>query len=346
MYESFNEVTRRFKELNIEQEGRHQYLEALIEHVQIGLISFDKEGEVQLVNETFRNYAELNVIRNISDIQVFQPELYTQITEMRAGQDKVVRLEGEQGIVPLQVHMTEFILDDRVFYLVSVQDIRQALDSQEVESYQKLIRVLTHEIMNSVSPINSLSESLYGIVSRNEVIEGDRRENLEKGLEAIQARSKGLETFTEAYKQLTRLPKPHYEDIDVKNWVERVVHLTDKSIHLDLEDGLQVRGDAKMLDQVLINLIRNAQAAVSERDDPLIQISGSRRKFGVQLRIADNGVGIPADKLDKIFVPFFTTREEGSGIGLALSRQIIKMHGGRLDVESTAGEGTTMSIAL
>ena len=159
-------------------------------------------------------------------------------------------------------------------------------------------------------------------------------------------RSKGLETFTEAYKQLTRLPKPHYENIDVKSWVERVGHLTDKSIHIELEDGLQLRGDVKMLDQVLINLIRNAQSAVKDHEDPLIRIFGSKRKFGIQLRISDNGVGIPADKIDKIFVPFFTTKENGSGIGLALSRQIIKMHGGRLDVESAVGEGTTMIITL
>jgi signal transduction histidine kinase len=298
------------------------------------------------VNDTFCRYAGVNAIRDLDDIREFQSELYSLISHMRAGQDQVVRLETGGGLVPLNVHMTEFIQDEKTFYLVSVQNIRQALDTQEVESYQKLIRVLTHEIMNSVSPINSLSESLYGMVSRTDVVEGELRANVEKGLHAIQVRSKGLETFTEAYKQLTRIPKPHYEEIDVTGWMERVVRLTGVDVQLDVEEDIKIHGDERLLEQVLINLVRNAQDAVSTMPSPEIQLSARRKGSFTELVVSDNGSGIPADKLDKIFIPFFTTKKEGSGIGLALSRQIIKMHGGSIEVESRSGEGTSVKITL
>jgi len=348
LYDAMNAVTYRFRRLSIEKETRLHYLDALIEHVRIGLVSFDEDERIHLANDMFRTYAGVSLLNNLMDIDKTNPELLKVIRNTIPGQDQVIRMESEDSIIPLNIHATEFMAGDRRYTLVSLQNIRQALDRQETDSYQKLIRVLTHEIMNSVSPISSLSASLYQKVQSASLLEGDNLSNVEKGLKAIRERSNGLETFTEAYKQLTRLPQPEFRDVDLDDLIGRIVALNAASgIAIKYRScGLSVKADARMLEQVLINLMTNARDAVRATVQPNIEISVERNHQLTSIAVSDNGHGIEEDKLDKIFVPFFTTKNDGSGIGLALSRQVMRLHGGTIEASSKPGQGSTFTLTL
>ncbi|HEY3429694.1 MAG TPA: HAMP domain-containing sensor histidine kinase, partial [Cyclobacteriaceae bacterium] len=222
------------------------------------------------------------------------------------------------------------------------------LSSTEMEAWQRLIKVLTHEIMNSVSPIISLSGSLYDISKTSNAEWG----TMQSGLEAIKVRSEGLLSFTQRYRKLTQIPTPEFQSVNVQGFVAHIVRLVQPEIdkrNIRLRTNIQqltATFDPVLIEQAVINLIQNAMDAVENIENPSINIEVQLLEERARFIIQDNGSGINQNDLDKIFVPFFTTKNDGSGIGLALSRQIILLHGGQITVQSQIGNGTTFTVTL
>lgn len=342
MYESFNTVTQKFKEISAEKEARHLYLEALVSQVQVGIISFDNQEKVHLINHAFRQLTGKQSLGYLSGLESADPKLLQTIRLLRPGQSRLISVSINKQTLQLNLHATAFRLQGISYTLVSLQNIREALDIREVEAWQKLMRVLTHEIMNSVSPITSLSDTLIGMIARHQGEPGIE-ENVRKGLEAIHARSSGLESFTRAYRQLTGIPTPRIQEILMEELIGRIYVLLKNQLTaitwvVDTPDNLVVKADPDLLGQVFINLIKNALDALENCENPRIVVRATVLGSGIEMRFMDNGQGIPSDKLAQVFVPFFTTKKTGTGIGLAVCQQIIQLHGGSIDVQSASGE--------
>jgi two-component system nitrogen regulation sensor histidine kinase NtrY len=265
-----------------------------------------------------------------------------------------VELEGE--IKQLAVRCSEFKLDDRHYKLVTLQNIKYEMEAQEVESWQKLIRVLTHEIMNSVAPITSLSSTLHGLV-KNQKLDDTKdsalAKNLITGLDAINTRSYSLQTFTESYQNLTHLPKPKFKIESVEALLKEtkllfksVVDEQHIKINLVCSDDLEHLFDKSMISQVLVNLVKNSIEALANKKHGVISMKAFSNNGLLEILVSDNGQGIDEKYLNDIFVPFFTTKESGSGIGLALSRQIMHLHNGSLKVSSQPESGTAFKLSF
>jgi signal transduction histidine kinase len=250
------------------------------------------------------------------------------------------------------LYATVFKLDNQSHTLISAQNISNELSSTEMEAWQRLIKVLTHEIMNSISPILSLSNSLHTITKGKSQDANEDWKTLNSGLEAINIRSAGLLNFTKRYRELTQIPSPKFQQVNLQDFLSQIIHLLEpefKKRSICLEQKLQPTIgllDASLIQQVIINLLQNAIDALTEIDNPKIIIALRKTTERITISIEDNGTGIDAAHLDKIFVPFFTTKNNGSGIGLSLSRQIILLHGGELFVQSKQGEGSRFTLVL
>jgi nitrogen fixation/metabolism regulation signal transduction histidine kinase len=261
----------------------------------------------------------------------------------------------------LLVKANSFTSDNRELILLSVQDIKNELDEKELDSWRKLIRVMMHEIMNSITPITSLSESLAGYFYTDGKIkitsEIDKKtiETTIRGLEVIREQGKGLISFVESYRKLTRLPKPEKKPFSAKNLIENILILSGSFQHAEHVDvsfnvqpeELEILADEKQISQVLINLVKNAFQANADNSEAKVKILCGLGATGrPEIKVVDNGPGIPDDVLDKVFIPFFTTKENGSGIGLSLSRQIMQMHGGTLKLISNQGKQTAAVLSF
>ncbi|MFC2098100.1 PAS domain-containing sensor histidine kinase [Bacteroidota bacterium] len=356
LYGTLDEITLKFRALSTEKEMRSQYLFSLIEQVRVGIISFEPNGMVHLVNKSFREMLNLSSLRNGSNLREQEPELFSILeSEAFAGKQLLKRRVNDEER-EFSIVGAGFKMEDRFFHLVSVQDIREELDKRELEAWQKLIRVLTHEIMNSVSPIASLTGSLNDLIKSGQDSGTEKlKEKLGVGLEAIQERSEGLMKFTEAYQHLARIPSPVISEIKTKALVDRIGILFKAQFEsgrinftININDAPEsFMADIDLLEQVIINLVRNAADAVEEIPNPKMNLKIESRTDGkVSIALKDNGHGIPDDLLDRIFVPFFSTKPKGSGIGLSLSRQIVLMHRGSISAISESGKGSTFEIVL
>jgi len=356
LYSAFNKITNKFRNISEEKEIQYIFLSLLVEHVRVGILSIDQNGGVHLINQWMKNYLSTTVVKNLDDLSSRDKELTQAFRDIRVGENRMIKSIVNNKLVPLTIHATELRVQDQYFKLISVQNIQNELEANELEAWQKLIRVLTHEIMNSVSPIISLSSTLHQLVNKGSTdrLSNHARETLQKGLEAIKLRSHGLQHFADAYRSLTRIPQPQFKKVKVKGVLERLSTLFAEEIKLKginlattCNSEMEMLVDPELMEQVLINILRNAIDAVQHAKNPLIEIeTKSLVNSGISIRIIDNGDGIPADMLDKIFIPFFTTKKSGSGIGLALSKQIIQLHSGQIVVESESGAGTTIEIRL
>lgn len=348
LYKVFNQITRKFKQLGSEKEAQHIFLEALIAHVNVGILSFDENEKIQLVNDATKDLLNLRHLVRLDNIGRVDGALLENIRQVRAGENKLVKIVSGHRVRQINLHASEFKLQGKYYKLVSLQNIKNELDANELAAWQKLIRVLTHEIMNSVTPITSLTSTLKQIVekSRNEAepIPPATVEKLWTGLDAVENRGVGLQTFIQAYRKLTKLPTPKFEQVNVKKQVERVLALLDPEaieVSLNIPGENHILADPDLLDQVLINLIKNAREAMVNTHSPKLSIGHSHEKG---ITISDNGEGISPGKFDQVFVPFFTTKKEGTGIGLALARQIMQLHSGKIELSSKPGQGTTFRL--
>ena len=357
LYDILNAVNDKLKILSKEKETRSQYLGSMIEQSGVGILSVDLDGKIHLVNKAFRELLDMEKARPGINLGELSEKLLGIIQKIPPGEHQLIRWIKGNTEKPFSFQVSRFKLGEQPFILVSVHDIRAELDEKELEAWQKLIRVLTHEIMNSVTPIVSLSSSLNSLLKDNSMAMQNMKitGRLSDGLEAIQDRSSGLMKFTTAYQNLTRVPAPKIQLIDLNILLKKITTLylpeiEGKSISLSINytgKPEKFKGDPDLLEQVLINLIRNAAEAVEGLEDPRIKLVIEEIPgYQVKIKVIDNGKGMNKETLDKIFVPFFSTKPGGTGIGLSLSRQIIMMHKGSIEVTSSEGKGSIFEVLL
>lgn len=359
---SFGEVMDDFREARAEKEENVRYLQTVMQHVGVGLISFRRDGHVELINNAAKRLLRVPRLRHIQELDAVSPELTPALRSLHAGDKRLVQVVDGDELLQLAIYATEFKLRDELYTLVSIQNIQSELEEQELASWQKLTRVLTHEIMNSITPISSLASTVKELLREEEqsalaggdgAVEAEIREDVRAAVDTIERRSEGLLTFVNAYRRLTRIPKPEFQIIPVRTLFGDIARLLqpqldvhDVALTIDVDpEGLDVTADRDQIEQVLINLVQNAMQAVGGQPDAAIRLTAHLDARGrTTLRVQDNGPGIVPEALGKIFIPFFTTKKEGSGIGLSFSREVMRQHGGTLSVRSEPGVETTFTL--
>ena len=357
-----NEIGDIVRGVRIDKENQLQYMNYIVQHVGTGLFSFDKEGKVEIINQAAKDLLgvkELNSINILDKVHRGLPEI---LLKIKVGEQKVVSLKSGEKLQQLALRVSVFKIARRDIRLISLQDIKNELDEKEMESWQKLISVLTHEIINSVTPITSLTSTISGffrkgdqVIPVKELPEENILEAL-TGLGYIEDRGKNLMEFVSRFRSLTRLPAPKFEEVSLNKLIESITRLRKDELSangivlksITPSEDLSFYCDRSLIEHVLLNLINNASDAVlgktgvNERNIEITGSSGEDHHAAISVR--DNGIGIPDDIIEKLFIPFFTTKEHGSGIGLSLSRQIMKLHGGTIRVSSKPGIETVFSL--
>lgn len=344
--EAFNEVILKFQETRSEKEEHFRFMQTIVQHVGIGLISFDISGEVNLVNTAAKRILNVPYLKNIQSLESFSESLVEHLFELRSGDKTLIKIVNQGDEIQLIVYATEFKLHNQKYTLVSLQNIGSELEEKEIEAWQKLIRVLTHEIMNSITPISSLATTTSDLLSdivEEYAISRESVDDIDSALKTIQNRSQGLLNFVNAYRNLTRIPKPNFQIFPIVEQFDQISRLMrpqvdKKAIDFQVKvvpQSLELTADPELVEQVLINLVLNAVEAVSSQEDGRVELTaGLNDKGRVTIQVSDNGPGMSREVQEKIFVPFFTTKKGGSGIGLSLSRQIMRLHHGSISVQS------------
>ena len=358
----FNQVIEVFRKYRAEKEESFNYLQTVIQHVSIGILVFQRDGKVDVFNQAVRKMLKIRNIRDIHELEEVKEDLPAILLGLKAGDSTLIKLFTDSELLQLSINATEFRMRGEDYILVSMQDISAELDEKEIESWQKMIRVLTHEIMNSITPITSLASTVHDMTVDKQdgrtvirQLDDEDAESVDSALVTIKNRSQGLLNFVEVYRNLTRIPKPNFRYFRVSELFDRCYLL----LHPRMEEhqikcsrtvfppDLMITADPDLIDQVIINLMLNSIDAVSEVEDPQISIFATLNSSNrVTIDFKDNGVGIKPDVMDKIFMPFFTSKKQGSGVGLSLSRQIMHLHKGSVSVRSKPGEGTVFTLVF
>lgn len=357
LYHEFNEVLKKFREIRADKEAQHQYLRTIVQHIGIGIVTFDAQGEVQIINNAAKKLMGLKLIKNIQQIGREHPKLIDSFLDLKTGGRDLIKINKNDEEVQLAVYAIELSLRGKAFKLISIQNIQSELEEKEMEAWQNLIRVLTHEIMNSVTPISSLAATVETELhefrengSDTNELTDDTIEDFYLSVKTIHKRSESLIKFVSDFRNMTRIKLPTFEITKVEELVEHVLLLLKPDIEAgeikvqsSVKPGLTINIDKEQIEQVMINIVKNAvQALVTgEKDEKILNITAMPSEAGgAFISIADNGTGIEEEALKKIFIPFFTTKKNGSGIGLSLSKQIMRNHSGHISAKSQIGEGT------
>lgn len=360
IYPELSEAIERVRELRSDKEAQYQFLKTIVQHVTIGIITFEPTGEVQIFNSAAKSLLGINQPKNINDLKKVSLPLVKAITELKTGGRDLVRVVNNNEETQIAVYAIELSLKDETFKLISLQNIQSELDEKEMDAWQNLIRVLTHEIMNSVTPISSLARTLEDELQdwfkKNDVdIKDDELSDFHLALHTIHRRSDNLIAFVSEFRNMTRITLPNLKSVKIRELLDRVLMLLktdiDKSkiqIITDvIPEDLRISLDENQIEQVFINLIKNAIQALQEEEihSPCIKVAAFSQQDGsIIISIEDNGPGIDEEALEKIFIPFFTTKKGGSGIGLTLSKQIMRLHNGTISAKSKVNEGTTFTL--
>ncbi|GHE60135.1 histidine kinase [Roseivirga thermotolerans] len=358
LYNEFNTVIRKFREIRAEKEANYHYFRTIVQHVAIGLVTFNKLGEVQIINSAAKKLIGIDSINSIFELSKVSPKLVESLVKLKTGGSALIELTREGTRTQLSIYVIELVLRGEEFKLVSIQNIQSELEEKEMDAWQNLIRVLTHEIMNSVTPLSSLANTvevnLVDNIEDDVPIEKEELEDIYLAVQTIKRRSEGLIRFVSDFRNLTRIPEPKIQEIEIRKLVDHIKLLLSHEMEVKGIDfvvnivpkDLKLHVDKELLDQVLINLIQNAMHALEENEeDKTIIINAFVNEYGrPTIKIRDNGSGIDEEALGKIFIPFFTTKKQGSGIGLSLSKQIMRKHGGAIMVRSVINEGTEFTL--
>jgi signal transduction histidine kinase len=351
LYQSLNSLNDRINEIKQQNEYLEKYYQSFIQHAGTGLMAINQDNEVEIMNDKAFEYAGIPSFTPLHMIPLRNPDLLTVLAKYNPGEAHTYKRFTVDSQINLLIRTKEIRYGGKVSRLISLQDIRQELDEKELDSWQKLIRVLTHEIMNSIAPIVSLTGTLQKFFIENgnpvhpDKIDEETIDNVIQGLDTIGERGNGLVNFVNSYRKLTRIPKPEFEPFRVREWLDHIgllLHerMEQQQIHLEIKIDEKIReiiGDKKLLTHVMINILNNAMEALDDLpENRKIKVSVDISKQSrIMIRIANNGPPIPEETLEKIFIPFFTTKEQGSGIGLSLSRQILRLHRGYIHAESS-----------
>ena len=348
MNKSLNRVNKLIQEVKIRNREQEQYYSLMLEQVATGIVVVNENGNVMQANSAAKNLLNYQSFNHIEQLKRIDTNLFNTFYRLKNGEThQFLKLTYKNNITHLSLRATSFLSHGENLRIISVHDISNELYAKELESWQKLIRVLSHEIMNSITPITSLSETLLNyFIPPEKPLDKKTVANTVKGLEVINERGTGLIRFVESYRKLTRLSKPVLKHVNLRNLIEHLLLLLENEadfqrIQFNVETetpDIGIKADEAQLSQVLINLIKNAMYAVKDITEPRISVRAHYSQNGrCEIQVIDNGPGIPPEIMEQIFIPFFTTKENGSGIGLSLSRQIMKNHGGSIEAVSSPG---------
>jgi nitrogen fixation/metabolism regulation signal transduction histidine kinase len=356
----FNLLNEKLEQSRIKTEIQNNYFKTIVDETAVGLISFKEDGSVELFNEAAKKIFGIQVLRNLRKLNSIREGFSDMLISLESNDRKLITIILEGELIQLATKKVKFRTGNEVLHLVSFQNIKPELEEKEIESWQKLIRVLTHEIMNSMTPIVTLvgtiikffRDSITGHVKEPSEITGPAMQKTVKGLGLIDSRGQGLIHFVQNYRNITHLPKPQFQLVSVRDLFQRIQLLFEHDLErqnyrltINTHPSLFINADGKLLEQVIINLVKNAMEAIDGRPEPEISLNAWSVQEQTIIEVRDNGNGIPQDIIEDIFVPFFTTKQQGSGIGLSLSRQIIRLHGGSMTVQSEPGQ-TVFTIRL
>lgn len=359
LHKGFNEVNRVIREINAKKEVQYLYLQKILEMVDIGIIAYNLDtGSVLWANDSIKDTLDLPSFKNISFVSRRKPELFEIVFETYHSEATSVTIPVKNENLKVLISDTVFQMGDEAYKLIVLQNIDETLDQNESEAWKKLLSVMTHEIMNSIAPISSLADTLQTHVrdaARNPETQKLDLEDLDAGITSIKTRSEGLMKFATTYRSLNKVTQLNKEKVLVQELFQNIQHLMQPTIYnkkiniryqLETAD-LEVEIDSYLIEQVLINLILNSIDACKNKKDAKIVISAQKDAgLNTVLKVQDTGTGIPAEITDSIFVPFFTTKKNGSGIGLSLCKQIMLLHKGKIQLHSEENKGTVVSLVF
>jgi len=353
----FNEINSTFKVISKEKETQYLHLKTILEIVDTGILSYDMDGgEILWMNESLKMLLQIPYLKTIHSLEKRNKALYDQVIALAPGNNVISSVAKDRSVYKVLLSATTFQNENKKYKLIAFQNINEALDETESKAWQKLLSVMTHEIMNSVAPISSLAETLKNNIQESMRHPGNSKEalsDIETGISTIKKRSEGLLKFTETYRNLSKITKANVAKVMVMELFEQVQQLMQptiekKKIELEVilrDPFLAMEADSDLIEQVLINLVLNAIDAVKDQNQPKVTLAAESNANGkVTIKVADNGSGIKPELLDKIFIPFFSTKKTGSGIGLSLCKQIMVLHKGNIQIQSNEGEGTVVSL--
>lgn len=353
----FNEINTTFKIISKEKETQYQYLQKILELVDTGILSYkNNDGEVLWMNETLKKMLQLPYLKTIHSLAKRDENLYKDVTALKPGENKIATARADKSAFKVLLSATAFQTDGEKFTLIAFQNVDEALDETESKAWQKLLSVMTHEIMNSIAPISSLANTLKNRLEESYATLDNNRgavDDLKIGIDTIKRRSEGLLKFAETYRSLNKITTLNLKKVYVRDLFENLYTLMEptldkKNIELEIvlkDRGLVLEADTSLVEQVLINLLVNSVDAVKDKEEGRILLSAYMSpEKRVVIKIADNGCGMSAEVLDKIFIPFFSTKKSGSGIGLSLCKQIMMLHHGNIHAQSIEGQGTSFLL--
>lgn len=364
LHRAFNTINDTFKQLHIEREAQFQYMQTILQLVDTGIMAVDEEtGEVEWVNDALKKMLGLPYLKSIDNLDKRYPILLSALQSIKSGESILTKLKLPSGQSQVLVSATAFTMQHRNLQLVVLKNVSATVDATETEAWQKLLRVMTHEIMNSVAPIASLADTLGKHLhlererytsEPDTTVDVEVLQDTEEGISIIKKRSEGLLRFTQFYRNLNKSQQLNLTTIYVQELfksINALMHPRLKEAGIDFSckvspPNLVINGDVNLLEQVIINLITNAQRAVLDRLSPQIILIAGQQDGKVTIEVHDNGTGIPEEILENIFIPFFTSHKEGSGIGLSLSKHIMLLHKGTIQVESEEGVGSTFKLVF
>ncbi len=348
-----NRIIEKFQEHRLEKEQQFQYLQAIVHQTGMGLISVKQSGEINLINKAARVILKIPHFKHIKQLETVNKDFTDLLMKMKTGEKENFDYSDDGISSQFAVYARDISLKHDYYKLFTIQNIQKELEEKETDAWKKLIRVLSHEIMNSITPISSLAATANLLIIKREKMSPSDAEDLSQALYTIEKRSQGLMQFVQNYRRFARIPDPNFQILPVAALFKRIENLIQNQLRQGRvqftmsvkPENLQIKVDPDLIEQVLLNLITNAIEAFTETDQPKIQMNGQMTgRSNVIISVTDNGCGIQPQVLSKAFIPFFTTKPEGSGIGLSLSRQIMRLHGGSMRLESDPGVQTISSL--
>ena len=355
----YNEILDIISNVKIEKEIEHQYFQHILQIIGSAIISFKEDSTIEIFNDSAQKLLDSGRIKDLNEFERQFPLFVSCIREMENQEHKLLRLKVGSKVLMLSVLCTHFKVKGSIIKVISFQDIKTELENEELDAWQKLISVLRHEIMNSITHINSLTETIVKSVSDDDKpkkihhLSDDEIEKIFNSINSIDKRNKGLLKFVETYRNLTKIVDPLMEQFEVSNLFGSIQILLNEefkkkeiSLRTKIEPvDLTLYADEKLLSQVLLNLIRNSIDALKYTQNKQIELKTFIVKnSNVVIQVIDNGMGIPSDHSDKVFIPFFTTKENGTGVGLSIIRNILRAHNAKIYFESVPNVKTTFTI--
>lgn len=355
LYSGFNLVNQTIRDINNDKEVQYLYLQKILEMIEVGILAYELgTGKVLWVNGAFQHVLDLPQFKNISFVKRRDPVLYELLFNSYYKEPATLDFRIKTKNLKVLLSNSTFNIKTSSYKLIVIQNIEDTVNKTESEAWKKLLSVMTHEIMNSIAPISSLANTLKSSVKNieNKSISKLAIEDLDAGLNSIAKRSEGLMKFAKTYRSLNKVNSINKEDINLKKLFRDIEQLMrEETFDLNMlkfqvkDPLLKIKADSYLLEQILINLILNAVEACEEVANPEIKVTASKNSYGkVVVEVIDNGPGIPKEIKDQVFVPFFTTKKKGSGIGLSLSRQIMTLHGGKIQIDNFKGKGAHVTL--